>query len=60
VFWFFYRIFDKIKILKISERQLHLLKTFVGYCKRRLKKEKIDAFIEPNGALLLRFCARRC
>jgi len=50
VFLFFYRISDKIKILKISEKQLDLLKTFITYYKCRLKKEKI-AFIEPNEAL---------
>lgn len=48
---FFYRILDKVEILQLGERQLSIIKDFVKYCRMKLKKERINFFVEPNKAL---------
>lgn len=46
-----HRILDKVEILEIGERQLSIIQDFVKYCKMKLKKERINVFIDPDKAL---------
>ncbi|XP_011068300.1 PREDICTED: uncharacterized protein LOC105154455 [Acromyrmex echinatior] len=46
-----YRILDKIEILQVGERQLSIIQDFVKYCKLKLKKERINFFVEADKAL---------
>ncbi|KYN37630.1 Synaptogyrin-2 [Trachymyrmex septentrionalis] len=46
-----YRILDKIEILQVGEKQLSIIQDFVKYCKMKLKKERINFFVEADKAL---------
>ncbi|KYM94890.1 Synaptogyrin-2 [Cyphomyrmex costatus] len=46
-----YSILDKIEILQVGERQLSIIQDFVKYCKIKLKKERINFFVETDKAL---------
>lgn len=48
---FCYSITDKVEILQISETQLNLIQAFVKYCRMKLKKERINFYVEPDKAL---------
>lgn len=40
-----------MEILQLGETQLNIIQAFVKYCKMKLKKERINFFIEPDKAL---------
>lgn len=50
-FCFYYRISDKVEILKMGLKQLDVIKDCITYCNYKLRKERNDFFIEPNKAL---------
>lgn len=37
--------------MKLGEKQLAVLQTFLIYCKFKLKEQRINFFVEPNKAL---------
>ncbi|KMQ90536.1 synaptogyrin-2 [Lasius niger] len=45
------RISDKIEILKIGKKQFNVIQDFITYCRFKLKKKRINSFIEPDEAL---------
>lgn len=47
----FYRISDKVNILKTGEKQLDLIKAFLTYCRLRLREERINTFVDVDKAL---------
>ncbi|KZC11267.1 Synaptogyrin-2 [Dufourea novaeangliae] len=40
-----------LEIIKHGEQQLSLIQAFVSYCRLRLKKERINIFVNPNKSL---------
>ncbi|TGZ38131.1 Synaptogyrin-2 [Temnothorax longispinosus] len=46
-----HRISDKVEILQLGERQLSIIQDFVKYCRMKLRKERINFFVEPDKAL---------
>lgn len=45
------RISNKIEILKIGKTHFDIMQAFITYCRFKLKKQKINSFIEPDKAL---------
>lgn len=37
--------------MQLGETQLSIIQAFVKYCRMKLKKERINFFVEPNKAL---------
>lgn len=48
---FFCRLFNKIEILKIGQKQFDIMQAFLKYCRLKLQKQRINSFIEPDKAL---------
>lgn len=46
-----YRMSTNVEILDAAQKQLDLIQFYIAYCRLRLRKKRVDCFVEPDKAI---------